>query len=189
MKSILIKTLLIKNFKGLENLKVNFESITDIFGANASGKTTIFDAFTWILFGKDSQDRKDFEIKNTKNLDLNRQDHEVECVLLIDNDETVIKRIFREKWVKQKGALEPTFVGNETLFYWNELPLKQSEFQQRINLLLDEKIFKLITNPLAFNSMKWQERRAILIDIAGDISYDEIIKFKPEYGAVLTKAS
>src|SRR5690606_11599013 len=99
-------------------------------------KTTIFDAFTWLLFGKDSRDRKDFEIKNTKNLELNRQDHEVTGILLIDNEETVIKRVYREKWVKQKGALEAVYTGNETLFYWNDLPLKQSEFQQRINLLL-----------------------------------------------------
>ena len=48
------------NFKGVRELTVDFdEHETNIFGANHTGKTTLFDAFVWLLFDKDSQDRQD----------------------------------------------------------------------------------------------------------------------------------
>jgi predicted ATP-dependent endonuclease of OLD family len=59
-KEIILKSLILKNFKGIKSLSVNFNRITNISGDNATGKTTIFDAFTWLLFDKDSQDRSNF---------------------------------------------------------------------------------------------------------------------------------
>ncbi|MFK8281671.1 AAA family ATPase [Capnocytophaga cynodegmi] len=189
MKIVKIKELRIENFKGVQNLTIPFENVTNIFGANATGKTTVFDAFTWLLFGKDSQDRKDFNIKNTKNTELNRQDHVVTGVVEIDGTTHEIKRVYREKWVKQRGALEATYNGNETLYYWDDLPLKQSDFNNRINEIISENIFKMITNPLAFNSLKWQDQRNVLIDIAGDVSYQEITAENPAFQEVITNAS
>ncbi|WGU68212.1 ATP-binding protein [Capnocytophaga canimorsus] len=189
MKTVKIKELRIENFKGVQNLTIPFENVTNIFGANATGKTTVFDAFTWLLFGKDSQDRKDFNIKNTKNTELNRQDHVVTGVVEIDGTTHEIKRVYREKWVKQRGALEATYNGNETLYYWDDLPLKQSDFNNRINEIISENIFKMITNPLAFNSLKWQDQRNVLIDIAGDVSYQEITAENPAFQEVITNAS
>lgn len=189
MKIVKIKELRIENFKGVQNLTIPFENVTNIFGANATGKTTVFDAFTWLLFGKDSQDRKDFNIKNTKNTELNRQDHVVTGVVEIDGTTHEIRRVYREKWVKQRGALEATYNGNETLYYWDDLPLKQSDFNNRINEIISENIFKMITNPLAFNSLKWQDQRNVLIDIAGDVSYQEITAENPAFQEVITNAS
>lgn len=189
MKTVKIKELRIENFKGVQNLTIPFENVTNIFGANATGKTTVFDAFTWLLFGKDSQDRKDFNIKNTKNTELNRQDHVVTGVVEIDGTTHEIKRVYREKWVKQRGALEATYNGNETLYYWDDLPLKQSDFNNRINEIISENIFKMITNPLAFNSLKWQDQRNVLIDIAGDVSYQEITAENPAFQEIIVNAS
>ena len=189
MKNIKIKELRIENFKGVQSLTIPFENVTNIFGANATGKTTVFDAFTWLLFGKDSQDRKEFNIKNTKDTELNRQDHIVIGIVEIDGTTHEIKRVYREKWVKQRGALEATYNGNETLYYWNDLPLKQSDFNNRINEIVSENVFKMITNPLAFNSLKWQDQRNVLIDIAGDVSYQEITAENPAFQEVITNAS
>lgn len=190
MKTIKILKLKINNFKGIKSLSLDFnKTTTSIYGANATGKTSIFDAVTWLLFGKDSQDRKEFEIKNTKYVELNRQDHQVVGVLDVDGDEIELKKIFRERWVKQRGSLESTYVGNETLYYWNDLPLKQSEYQDRINNLVEEKIFKLITNPLAFNSLKWQDRRQVLIDIAGDVKYEDIAASNPKFQEIIIKSA
>ncbi|MFJ1431918.1 AAA family ATPase [Capnocytophaga canimorsus] len=189
MKIVKIKELRIENFKGIQNLTIPFENVTNIFGANATGKTTVFDAFTWLLFGKDSQGRKDFNIKNTKNTELNRQDHVVTGVVEIDGTTHEIKRVYREKWVKQRGALEATYNGNETLYYWDDLPLKQSDFNNRINEIISENIFKMITNPLAFNSLKWQDQRNVLIDIVGDVSYQEITAENPAFQEIIVNAS
>lgn len=172
---LLIKWLKIVNFKGARNQTITFDTIiTNIFGDNATGKTTISDALHWLFFGKDSIDRKDFDLKNTVDTSLNRQDHEVSAAIIVNDSEIVIKRIFREKWVKKKGAEEAVFSGNETVYYWDEVPVSQGEFAKKISAIVDEKIFKLISNPGYFNAMKWQDRRQILFNIAGNVSNEEV---------------
>ena len=108
MKYIKLKSLKLTHFKGIKDLEIEFTDNTFIQGANGSGKTTIFDAFTWLLFGKNSYGQTDFEIKT---LDKNgaaipKIDHEVEAVIEVDGHETTIRRVYSEKWVKQRGAEE-----------------------------------------------------------------------------------
>ena len=176
MKSIVLQKLVITNFKGIKNLIINFSEITDIFAANGLGKTTIFDSFTWLLFGKDSLDRKDFEIKplDINGISIPKIENEVEGMLLFNGEEIVLKRIHREKWTKKKGNPEPEFTGNETIYFWNDVPMSAKEYTAKINDLLDEQVFKLISNPLAFNNLKWQDRRKVLIDIAGETNANYI---------------
>lgn len=183
MSKIILKKLNLINFKGVRNLSIDFDSSTNIFGANGTGKTTIFDSFTWLLFGKDSTDRKDFEIKTLdhSNIAIPKIEHEVNAIVWVDDEEVVIRRVLKEKWVKTKGALEAEFSGNETLYYWNEVPLSQKEFQGKVSGILDETIFKLITSPTAFNSMKWQDRRNVLIQIAGNVSDNELASGNKDY--------
>lgn len=188
---ITLKKLSLVNFKGISDLSIEFAEYTNIHGANGTGKTTIFDAFTWLLFGKDSTDRKDFEVKT---LDENNQaipkiEHEVSAIIDVNGDEVSVKRVLKEKWVKQRGALESEFTGNETLYYWNEVPVTMKEFQNKVSQVLDEAIFKLITSPTAFNSLKWQDRRKVLIQIAGHISDDELAAGNSDYEKLVAQLS
>src|SRR5690606_18070898 len=161
----------LNNFKGIKSLLINFaDDITNIFGDNATGKTTIFDAFMWLFFGKESTDRKDFNIKNTVDTSLNRQDHEVEASVFVDGSEIIIKRIYREKWTKKKSAEEATREGNVQEFFWDGVPVNLSEFNKRVSGLIDEKVFKLISNPAYFNSLNWKDRRNIIFSVAGNVS-------------------
>src|SRR5690606_2143404 len=176
MKNIFLKTLTLINFKGAKHISIDFEDVTNIYGANGTCKTTIFDAFTWLLFGKDSQDRKDFDIKpidSTGNT-IQKIENEVEGVLIVNGDPLTIKRIHREKWVKKRGSSDSEFAGNETVYFWDEVPMQAKEFTAKINDLLDESVFKLISNPLAFNNLKWQDRRKVLTDIARTITVDYV---------------
>ena len=185
---IVIKKLTIINFKGIKNLEINFKHITDIFGENAAGKTTIFDAFTWLFFGKDSTDRKDFELKpiDKDGKVSEKVDVEVSAIIEIDGKPIEVKKVLHEKWVKKRGDQTPKFEGNENLFYWNDVPHQLKQFQEKISELLNENIFKLITNPLYFNSLKWQDRRSVLLQIAGEITNEELINGNPDF-APLTK--
>lgn len=177
MSNIKIKSLSIKNFKGLKELEISFdEKQTNIKGANGTGKSSVMDAFTWLLFGKDSQDRKDFDIKNTVLTELNRQDHEVTGVLDIDGRHETLKHIYREKWVKKQGAKTHEMTGHEHLYFWNDVPLQAGEYKAKVDSILNESIFKLITNSLYFNSLKWTERRSIIEGLAGNISDAEIVE-------------
>jgi DNA repair exonuclease SbcCD ATPase subunit len=180
-KQIILKALSLKNFKGIKELTVKIGPITDIYGDNGTGKTTIFDAFTWLLFDKDSHDRKNFDIKtlNSSNEVLHGLEHGVTARLVVDGREITLEKVHREKWTKRKGEAERTLTGNETLYYVDGIPLKQSEYQERVNSIIEESIFKLITNPLYFSTnMKWQERRKVLLGIIGDVAFERVLNYK-----------
>ncbi|QBQ41187.1 hypothetical protein E2P86_08470 [Sphingobacterium psychroaquaticum] len=185
--NILIKTLTMINFKGVKNFTVDFNFITNIYGANASGKTTIFDAFTWLLFGKDSADRKDFNVKplDQAGATKDRTENEVSAVLEVDGQDITIRHIQKEKWTKKRGEEVAEFTGNEHLYFWNEVPVNSSEFQAKVNDLLPENVFKLITNPLYFNSQKWQDQRSVLSELAGEITDRFITSKYPELQELL----
>ncbi|WP_313214143.1 ATP-binding protein [Soonwooa sp.] len=189
MSTIIIKKLSLLNFKGLEKLTIDFDNNTNIFGDNGTGKTTVFDSFTWLLFGKDSQDRKDFEVKTLDqfNQAIPKIEHEVSAVLDVDGELVSLKRILKEKWTKIKGREETEFTGNETLYYWNDVPLSQKEYQNKVSQILDEAVFKMITSPAAFNNLKWQERRNVLVTIAGEVSDEELAKGNADYMTLLSQ--
>ena len=177
-------SLMLRNFKGIKEftLYTNGGNIS-VHGDNATGKTTLFDAFLWLLFGKDSQNKADFAIKtlDQNGKEIHFLDHEVEALLEVDGDELTLKKIYREKWVKKKGSPKPEFDGHNIDYFINDVPLKKSEFDSRIKELVDENVFKLLTSPGYFNEqLSWKERRRILLEICGDISDSEVISFNPD---------
>jgi DNA repair protein SbcC/Rad50 len=175
---ITLEKLSLLNFKGIRSLSVDFHGKdVDIYGENATGKTTIIDSFLWLLFNKDSTDRKDFEIKtlDENNDPYRRLNPEVSARLNIDGDEVVLKKVYEENWVKKRGSIETVFSGHSTTYYWNEVPLKLEDYQAKIGSILNENIFKLITNTSYFNNLKWQDRRNVLLQIAGDITNHDIL--------------
>lgn len=177
MKKLELKQLSIKNFKGIKELEIVFNNKeTNILGANASGKSSIMDAFFFLVYGKDSQDRKDFDIKNTVDLELNRQDHEVTGVIEIDGRQETLKHIYREKWQKKQGSKTAEMTGHEHIYFWNDVPMLAGEYKTKVDSILNENIFKLITNALYFNSLKWTERRSIIESLAGAMSDSDIIE-------------
>lgn len=171
--------LTLNNFKGIKSfvLEADGESVS-IFGDNATGKTTIFDAFTWLLFDKDSQNRKDFEIKT---LDANNEakhglDHSVEGVFDIKGKKLTLKKVYSEKWTKKRGSAEKQFTGHTVDHFINGVPATAREYSGCIAEITDENIFKLLTSPKYFNEqMHWQDRRRLLIEVCGDVSDEDVI--------------
>ena len=187
---IRINKLALWNFKGIQSLAINAGGNSlDIFGDNATGKTTVFDAFTWLLFGKDSLGRSDFGIKTQDQYGntIHNLEHCVECELAIDNSILTLKKVYAEKWTKKRGSAEAEFTGHETKYFINEVPSTKKEYEQKISGFIDEDLFKIITNPLHFNEhLKWQERRAILLNLCGgNIADADIIANTPEFSPLL----
>jgi len=187
MKTVQLKRLVVTNFKGARKLDIPFNEKTSLYGANGTYKSTTYDAFLWLLFGKNADDKKDFSIKNTVEKELNRQDHEVEAIMVIDGEENTLKRVYKEKWEKKKGEEFSRMTGNETVYFWNGVPMPQKDFVSKINSVLEESVFKLITNPLAFNDIKWQDRRSLLTTMFGDVSNEELAKGNSEYEELVSK--
>lgn len=178
MKQIRLKKLELTNFRGIQHLEIDFSDVTNIYGRNRAGKSTVANAFVWLLFGKDLEDRKDFELKpySIEGETSNNVDVEVRAQMEINGYNSELRRVFRERWEKQRGHEVPSFKGNVTETFFDGIPLSVTEYNARINGIIDEKLFKLITNPLYFNNiLKWQERRAVLVEMAGNITNTQVL--------------
>lgn len=165
------------NFKGLKAFTINFNGDVIIRGDNATGKTTVFDSVCWLLFGKDSLDRADFEIKTLdRGEPVHKVNHEVTGTFTLDEGGTVeLKRVYREKYSSPRGG-EVTMTGHTTDYFVDGVPKKEKEYKEMVSSLVDESIFKLITNPLYFNeTYSWQNRRKLLLEMCGDISDADVI--------------
>ena len=176
MKNIKILKMHIQNFKGCADRTIDFSDTTVIKGANATGKTTVFDAFTWLLFGKDSLGSAKFDIrpldadgKMIDNLEIS-----VEAEIRVDDEVYSLKKTQKQVWRKKRGTDTTEFQGNVNEFEINGYPKSEKEFKSFISGIIDENIFNLVTNPNAFNDIPWKDQREILMKFVGDFSDAEI---------------
>ena len=182
MKRIRLISIKLDHFKGIEALKVDFakEGATIISGRNGSGKTTIFDAFTWCLFGKDSNGAANFSIKtqDENGEPIHRLEHSVELEMSVDGEPLKVKRTYKEKWVKKRGEAEETFQGHEEARYINDVPFTLMDFTTRIEEIVDYDTFRATTDPFVFLSLSTDQKRATLVEMAGIATDQEIAKEK-----------
>jgi DNA repair exonuclease SbcCD ATPase subunit len=184
VKEIKLNKLRLKNFKGIKSLSLDLQGRDAlIYGDNATGKTTLYDAFLWLLFNKDSQGKAEFDIKtlDENNNPISGLEHEVEAELDISGEALVLKKVFREKWVKRKGSATSEFTGHTTDYFINDVPAKKKEWDARIKEITDEDTFKLLTSSRYFNEqLAWKTRRDILLSVCGDVPDADVIASKEE---------
>lgn len=172
LKTIKLKNIRIQNFKGCKERMVEFGDNTRISGANAIGKTTIFDAFTWLLFNKDSLGSTQFDIrpKDSDGKMIDNVEISVEAVIAVGEEEYSLKKVQKQKWVKKRGTDTTEFQGNINEFEINGYPKSEKEFKEFIGNIIDEKVFNLVTNPSAFNALPWKEQREVLMKFVGNFT-------------------
>jgi DNA repair protein SbcC/Rad50 len=185
MKEIKAKQITLRNFKGEKLRTVEFGNITQIKGDNRTGKTTIVDAYNWVLFGKDSKGDTDFDIKtlDANNEPIHKLDHEVELVL---QDGTKLRKVYKEVWGTTRGNPEEFLKTHTTDHFFNEKKIPPSEYKAKISEIIDENISRIISDPKYFNSDDKQKglgvdgRRAILSDMAQTPTSKEIVQNSAE---------
>ncbi|MDR7856024.1 AAA family ATPase [Tissierella sp.] len=177
--NIKLNYLHLKNFKGIKDFKLTADGKNvSVFADNGKGKTTLMDGFLWLLFSKDSNDNTTFTVKPQDELgqDIHHLQTEVEAEMLIDGKPLKIKKMQEEKWVTKRGSDTAELTGNTASYWYDEVPQKATEYKEKIDSLINENIFKMITNPLYFNTkLKWEERRKILLEISGNRTDEEVI--------------
>lgn len=177
MKRITIEELHLRNFRGARDVRVSFAAGTNIVcGDNGTGKSTLMDAFLWLLFGKDAEERKDCEIKRIEAGETLRQtDATVECRLDVDGQQNTLRRSLREVWSKPRGATEPVFKGNETEYTINDVPKKMSEFDAWVaEHLAPADVFRMLTDAGCFPRLKWEKQREKLFELAGGVDEEAV---------------
>lgn len=178
MKNVKITRVRLANFKGIKKLDFAFGQETNISGDNGIGKTSLFDAVLWLLFGRDSEGKTDFAIKSLDKYGkpIHQLEHEVEVYFDVNGEALVLRKVYREKWTKKRNTNIPELTSHENLYFWNEVPQKESEFKVAVAQIMDEKLFKLLTNPLYFNTqLKWEERRKVLLEMATPVTIEQVI--------------
>ena len=200
-KQVIIKRLAFVNFKGLRNVAVDFDgSVTTISGRNGTGKTTVVDGFNWLLFGKDSEGNSDtkFGIKTNDKAGafIPHLEHEVTGTFQVTDTETgeteekILRRVLVEDWKEdvdaETGESREYLKGHHTNYYYNEMPLKtKAEYDRLVAEIMPEAVFKTITNPAYFLTLHWQTQRDMLLQMAGEITDEQIIASDPKFKKLL----
>ena len=181
--NIKLKSLHLENFKGIKVLDVFFGNKTKIKGQNASGKTTVFDSFTWLLFNKNSAGEEKFNVRplDAEGKRVDNVEIKVVAVLEVDGREVELSKVQRQKWVKKRGTSVTELQGNENLFEIDGYPKSEKDYKAYISGLVDEELFKMLTNPQFFTGMKWKEQRDILMKFVSTISDVELAKDNPDF--------
>lgn len=189
MKMIL-KKIHLENFKGIKSLDVNFSNKTSIKGQNAAGKTTIFDAFTWLLFNKNSAGEEKFNVRPLDK-DGSRIDNveiKVVAVLDVDGKEVELSKVQKQNWVKKRGTDTVTLQGNVNSFEIDGYPKSEADFKAYVSgLAQSEEMFKMLTNPQYFSSLKWKDQRDILMKLVSEVSDVELAKTDSKYAPLINE--
>lgn len=172
MKQIKLLSMHIQNFKGCKDRVIEFGQTTRITGDNGVGKSTVFDAYLWLLFDKNSKGVTNFAVRplTESGETINNIEISVEATISVDNDEYKLRKTQKQKWVKKRGTDTREFQGNVNEFDINGYPKSQKEFKEFISGIVNEEVFPLISNPTAFTSLPWKEQRDILMQFVGDVS-------------------
>lgn len=185
---MILKSLHMENFKGIKSLDVNFSNKTSIKGQNAVGKTTIFDAFTWLLFNKNSAGEEKFNVRplDKYNKRIDNVEIKVVGVINVDGKEVELSKVQKQNWVKKRGTDTVTLQGNVNSFEIDGYPKSEAEFKAYISgLAQSEEMFKMLTNPQYFSSLKWKDQRDILMKLTTEVSDVELAKTGAKYAPLI----
>ena len=188
MKTIKIKRVEMYHFRGFTKMVVDFgDEVTNIYGGNGTGKSTIRNAFLWCLFGRDAEGRTNFEIKHRDESGetADKVDATVRITLDVDGRETVLERTLREVWSKRRGEAEEVYTGNETVVSVNEVPMNVTQYKEKVEEIVTEGLFQLITTPEYFLNQPWKEQRAILFDLVGGVEDADVAERRADFANLL----
>lgn len=196
MKKIILKSLALCNFKGVRDFSIAFnDGITNVCGDNGTGKTTLYDAYLWLLFGKDSTGRSDgangFSVKTTgeDGKPIYHLEHSVTAVIEVDGREIKLQRSLVEKWQKVNGTTEEV-MKDETQYFINDVRTgTKKEYQAEISEIVPEDVFRMITDPYYFTSLSAETQKDMLLGMVGNIDDEEVAATDSDFLALLGQIS
>lgn len=178
MKDLLLKSLKIENFKGCKKREIQFGGVTDIYGDNGTGKTTIADAFTWLLFDRDSAGSTKFGVRprNEDKSLVNHVEIMVEGEFEVDGSPLSLKKVQKQNWVKKRGTGTQELQGNKNEYEINGFPAKEKEFKEKVGEIIDDTTFRIVTDPRAFAALDWKEKRKIIMQLVSEVTDEDVLK-------------
>lgn len=169
----------LQNFKKVRSQHIDFSHNMVISGANKVGKTTIYDAYLWAIFGVTSKKNATVQPLDVNNEVIHHLETSV-TVVLNYNDEREIKvqRILSENW-KGKGTTEEKLQSTTQERLINDVPLSQKDFNTKLEELCPLNKWLVLSNINIFMSYKVDDRRKMLMSLAGELNEEELMKSYP----------
>ncbi len=185
-----ILSLSLENFQGIRSFSLDLcGNSAEIFGDNATGKTTIYNAFTWLLFGKSSTGAKNFSPKTRSGSDdLHNVDHAVEASIELPGGTHMrLRKVFHEIYRRKRGSATEEFSGHGTDYFIDGVPTSESAYNGTLERICGgAEVMKMLSMVDYFpEGMTWSARRKLLIEICGDISDNDVIAENDELHAFL----
>ena len=168
------------NFKGMGEVMLDAGGGNlRVFGKNGIGKTRLEDGILWLFHGKDSANREKFEVRPIID-EYGNVAHGLACVVeatfSYKDRAVILKKVLTETWTQKKGLPEKTLTGLSTVYYVDGVSKTETQYKAFIASIVDEKVFRLLTDPRYFNEqLHWEERRRILLEVCGDVSDADVI--------------
>lgn len=175
MKEIVLKAVHGENFKTFKDIDLSFDKNSKVYAKNYTGKSSIADLVSWVLFGKSSTgnvEGKNFHPRryDKNGVNIDHVDVVAEIVLCIDGTDNTIRKVQKQNWVRHKGDAEKTYEGDTTEFFWDGVPTTPTEHKKKVKEILEESVFYLLINPDTFPAMPWKKQREYLTEHIGNIT-------------------
>lgn len=165
MRTIQLERMALRNFKGAQSADYAFGQVTDITGANGTGKSTIFEAYLWCLFDKDQAGNKPkVQPLDENNEVIHNLTTSVEMTLEIDGSPMKVERRLKETWSKTGVC-----TGTKSEYLVNDVPMTQTQFQAKMGEILDLNKWFIISSIGIIPGMDQKTCRAAIQEIAPEI--------------------
>lgn len=185
---IKLKKISLVNFKSVHQQDYDFDSSRILVsGGNATGKTTLYEAYFWCLFGKTVMPNGIVQTIDNDNNTVHKIETSVTIVIEVNNEYDVeIKRTLNEKW-KASGTSEEKLEGTEVQRYWNGVPIAKTKYLAKLSELVPIDTWQMLSNINTFMGLKMEDRRRYLIECAGGIDENELMKGFPAIMEAVSK--
>lgn len=175
----------VENFQGIDSLEIEADgNDLSIKGENGTGKTTVANAIAWLLFGKSSTGEKGYSPKtiDEDGNEVHYLHHSADGVFQLDDkSQLTLKKDYYESWQKVRGQNTESFKGHITDHFIDGVPVKEKDYIARLDEIFSSEQAMMLTIPEYFaDTMPWQKRREILLEVCGDITDEEILESTEE---------
>ena len=186
MKTVKIKSLHIQNFGNIKDLSINFGRKTLISGRNEAGKTTINDAYSWLMTNKLANGSQADGIRphDRSGIEDDNAVISVSAVIEIDGAEKEFLKEQRKEFTQKTGK----FKGNNNLYFINGVPKKEKEYKAYVEeKILEPDNLELCTNASVLLNMDTKKRRAVIFDMVPDITDADVAATDVRFANIPTK--